>query len=101
MQKCRQQKRIEIEKQYCIKIDTFCCLSLFLFAYMENLQKMGNEQRSIFLKTVLNTDRQLCLKVSDFWIKGKGYFLDAEKKGILPISSPCPCVGIPISFTII
>ncbi len=58
MQKCRQQKRIETEKQYCIKIDTFCCLSLFSFAYMYNLQKTGNEHRSNFSKTVLNKDRK-------------------------------------------
>ncbi len=58
MQKCRQQKGIETEKQFCIKIDTFCCLSLFSFAHAYNLQKTGNEHRSNFYKTELNEDRK-------------------------------------------
>ncbi len=39
MQKCRQQKRTQIEKQYCIKIDTTHCLSLFSFAHCAQTAK--------------------------------------------------------------
>ncbi len=58
MQKCRLQKRTEIEKQYCIQIDTIYYLSLFSFALFANMKKNRNEQRSKISKTVLNEDRQ-------------------------------------------
>ncbi len=55
MQKCRLQKRTEIEKQYCIQIDSIYYLSLFSFALFANMKKIE-----------MNIDRKF---QKQYWIK--------------------------------
>ena len=54
---CQTEHSAELVKQYSVQIDTFCCLSLFGFAYILKLAKIWSERRLNFSKSILNGDR--------------------------------------------